>query len=253
MRVAEGPDSESGPPDDLEGPSSELFSEAGALVAWERLRLDLIGLRDHVPAVLRQYPTPRPGYHRPPVQVSLAAGPEAVRVAAELHARHGDFVTLYVGALRYPLTGPQADQAARPDSGREPSGRAGLEAELDGPLTVASGETVTHALRLRSTGERPITVNTNGAITASIVDPATGAVVGGFAGAQHQPLVTWLVSPGQSVVIPLLVGTASRVAALGYAVPAGTWQLIAPLDLADGRRLVAGPLNLTIVDPPGPS
>lgn len=70
-------------------------------------------------------------------------------------------------------------------------------------------------------------MNTNGNLTAAIVDPDTGAKVGGYAGAQHMPLVVFTVEPTKTVRIPLLVGTASYDPNLGYTVPPGTWQLTA--------------------------
>ena len=84
-----------------------------------------------------------------------------------------------------------------------------------------------------------------------VVDPASGEVVGGFAGWQTLPLVTFRAAPGQTVPVPLLIGTASFTGRLGYAVPPGEWGLTATLNLtwAGGeavlRRTEVLPLTVT--------
>ena len=70
-------------------------------------------------------------------------------------------------------------------------------------------------------------MHTNGQLTANIADPNTGRAVGGYTGAQILPLIPFTAAPGDTVRIPLLVGTASYDPALGYAVPAGRWALFA--------------------------
>lgn len=221
-----------------------------ALSAWEQLRLDLIELQDKRPHVLQMYPTPEPGYQRPPVRIHLEASATAVAAAAELHDRYGDFVSLHVGALPYP---PNPDQTPTPQprTTERPRGLADpdeMVIALDGSLSIRSGQTARHALQLLNTSDHPITVNTNGNLTASIIDPGTGTTVGGFTGMQIQPLITFTADPGQTVRIPLLVGTASFKSDLGYTIPPGTWQLTAPMDLEDGRHLFTAPLEMTVTD-----
>lgn len=184
-------------------------ADPAALEAWELLRQDLLNLQDSGPDVLVSYPTPEPGYRCPPVEIQLTADAEAV--AANLHATYGDFVALRVGALPYPAR-PSHDRphrhAAAPDlvAVTDP---AELRTELDGVLSIRSGDTKTH----------------------------TGATVGGYAGWQHSPLIIFRAARSQTVRIPLLVGTASLTQDLGYKVPPGTWGLTATIHLADGRQL----------------
>ena len=77
-----------------------------------------------------------------------------------------------------------------------------------------------------------------------------GEVVGGFSGAQHLPLIIFRVAPEQNGRVPLLIGTASFTARLGYAVPAGDWGVQATLtlgpDLRDSPRRRTPVLPLTI-------
>jgi hypothetical protein len=102
---------------------------------------------------------------------------------------------------------------------------------------VTSGESVLHALVITNRTAGPITVNTNGQLTAKIVAPQDGRHIGGSSGAQRMPLVTFAVATGATTRIPLLVGTASYVPDLGYTIPAGRWGITVDLDLGDGRML----------------
>jgi len=94
-------------------------------------------------------------------------------------------------------------------------------AELAGPAVVSSGHTLWHGLLLRNLTGRELQIATNGQVTAIVVDPHTGEVVGGFAGFQNRPLIIFRVAPGQTEQIPLLIGTASSTPRLGYAIPPG--------------------------------
>jgi hypothetical protein len=215
-----------------------------ALAAWEELRVELLRLRDTRPRVLLGYPMPDPGYQRPPVDLRLAPG--AAATAADLHARFGDFVSLRVGALAYPReSAPPPNPPATPND-LTPIDPSELTLVLDGPLTIRTGDTATHHVLVTNLTDLDIGIETNGHLTATIVAPGAGAPVGGHAGPQRLPLVIFTVEPTKTVRIPLLVGTASYRPELGYTVPPGTWQLTAPLRLADGRRLLTPPLELTI-------
>jgi hypothetical protein len=51
------------------------------------------------------------------------------------------------------------------------------------------GETLHHGLLVCNLSGRVLPVATNGEVTAVVVDPKSGQVVGGFAEAQHMPLI----------------------------------------------------------------
>jgi hypothetical protein len=123
-----------------------------------------------------------------------------------------------------------------------------MRVELDGELSLGSGQTHTHALLLTNLSDRDISVHTNGHLTVSVIDPGTGTVVGGYSGAELQPLVIFTAAPEQTVRIPLFVATDSFDSDFGYAIPPGTWQLSAPMDLEDGRRVATAPLEFTITE-----
>jgi len=209
----------------------------------------LIRLRDEQPGDLLGFPNPsRPEGQPPPYQIMLA--PTAVAVAEGLHARFGDSVELTVGALPYPPGRPRrwppiTEPPAQPLSPHQAT------VELDGPAVVRSGHTLRHALLLRNHSGDDLKIATNGQLTTAVVDPATGAVVGGFAGAQALPLITYRVAPGQTEPIPLLTGTASFTPRLGYTVPPGAWGIQATLALgrdsrdSPRRRTPVLPLTIT--------
>jgi hypothetical protein len=138
-----------------------------------------------------------------------------------------------VGHLPYP-PGSEPDVPLT-DLTRPP--RGGLldprqaQVELDGPATVRSGEALCHGLVVHNLSGQVLPVATNGAVTAVVVDPQTGQVVGGFAEAQIMPLIMFWVAPGAAERIPLLIGTASFRPELGYTVPPGSWGIQVPLDL----------------------
>jgi hypothetical protein len=177
-------------------------------------------------------------------------------VAGELHGRFGDQVDLTVGALPYPPAYPPGRAARGPQLSGEPAALldpAEAGAELDGPAVVRSGHTLRHGLLIGNRTGAELTIATNGQVTAVVVDPGTGEVVGGYSGFQTLPLVMFRVPPGGTERIPLLIGTASFTGRLGYAVPPGSWgievtlQLTPDPDVRDRvpRRTPVLPLTVT--------
>jgi hypothetical protein len=221
------------------------------MAAWEELRLTLARLLEDRPGAVTSYPgLGRDDGGTPPHPIGLA--PWAETVARELHERFGEQVDLTVGVLPY----PPGRAPRRPRPSGEPAAPldpAEAEAGLDGPAVVRSGHTLRHRLLLGNRAGTELAIATNGQVTAVVVDPATGEVVGGYAGFQTLPLVMFRVPPGTTERIPLLIGTASFTSRLGYAVPPGSWGLQATLQLAPDsdvrdripRRTPVLPLTVT--------
>jgi hypothetical protein len=222
------------------------------MAVWEDVKRVIVRLRDEQPSPLRRWPDPSYDEHKPPFQIHLAAW--ALSTAAELLDQFGDDVDLTVGALPFPpsrLREPRPEVVQRADP-LDPDQAA---VELDGPAVVRSGHTLQHGLLLRNISSVEIDLATNGQVTADVVDPDTGQVVGGFVGPQLVRGLMFHVAPGETERIPLLIGTASFVPDLGYSVPAGQWGMQTtlrfasdptdPRDSVDWRTPV---LPLTITD-----
>jgi hypothetical protein len=229
------------------------------MTAWEELRLTLARLLEDRPGAVTSTPNlDESDGGPPPYPIRLAPWAEAV--AGELHGRFGDQVDLTVGALPYPPAYPPAYPPGRAPRGPQLSGEpaalldpAEAGAELDGPAVVRSGHTLRHGLLIGNRTGAELTIATNGQVTAVVVDPGTGEVVGGYSGFQTLPLVMFQVPPGGTERIPLLIGTASFTGRLGYAVPPGSWgievtlQLTPDPDVRDRvpRRTPVLPLTVT--------
>lgn len=153
----------------------------------------------------------------------------------ELHQQFGRDIELSVGALPYPPRG----QPPRPAVGGprpELLDPDEIAARLDGPAVVSSGHTLRHGLLLHNHTGHELQIATNGHITAAIVDPHTGEVVGGFAGAQALRLAVFRIAPQETGRVPLLIGTVSFMLRLGYAIPPGEWGIQATLTLGPHPR-----------------
>ena len=203
------------------------------MAVWQGFRLALARLIQERPGAVTLHPDLDGDGGTPPYQVGLA--PWAEVPARRLHERFGDLVDLMVGALPYPPGGTA--QWLPPQPAGEPAALldpAEADAGLDGPAVVSSGHTLQHGLLLRNHTPAELAIATNGRVTAVVVDPHSGEVVGGYAGFQTLPLVIFRVPPGGTERIPLLIGTASFTERLGYTVPPGSWGIQVPLRLAPG-------------------
>lgn len=219
------------------------------VAVWDELKVVLAHLRDQQPGILTQFPMPDVDEGRqPPFTIHLA--PWATATAEQLHQRFGGDVDLTVGALPYP---PSRQPRRPPATGQPPEllDPQQIAAELDGPAVVRSGHMLRHGLLLRNLTSAELQIATNGQVTAAVVDPRTGEVVGGFSGAQTLPLIIFRVAPGQTGRVSLLIATASFTPRLGYTVPAGQWGIQATLTLGPDprdsprRRTPVLPLTIT--------
>ena len=182
--------------------------------------------------------------------LDIALRADQCALAHQLVDTYGDAVRVSVGCLRYPECAviDRGDAVASGDARGTPSPLAVIDGEVrvDGALVVASGHDVVGTLLVHNAGSEPIVVVTNGVVTARVVDPVSGHVVGVYSGAQTAPRVTFLAPPGEFVAVPVLVGTASVVPALGYAVPPGLWAITAEIEIEGRGRFETPRLPLTV-------
>ena len=197
------------------------------MTVWDELKVVLLELKDT--GVLVGYPRVDDN-RQPPFEIRLQ--PWASDAADSLHRRFKDDVELVVGFLRYPQRQPQRQHTgAREDiPDMDPTL---MTVELDAPIVVQTGRTVRGALRIHDLSADTIVICTNGQVTAQVVDPRTRVAVGGFTGMQTLPGIHFSAAPGETMVVPVLVGTASLSPDLGYVVPAGEWVIQIILELED--------------------
>jgi hypothetical protein len=199
------------------------------VAVWDELKVVLLDLESS--GALVSYPDPSVDTHRqPPFEIRLQWW--ASEIAEDLPRRFGDDVKLVVGLRPYPEPQPRR-QVGAPDHIPDMDPTV-MSVALDASIAVSSGHTARGALRVHNMSADAIVTCTNGQVTAQVVDPRTRAVVGGFTGAQTLPGVYFRAAAGDTVVVPVLVGTASASADLGYAVPAGDWAIQVILELDDG-------------------
>ena len=217
---------------------------------WPRTRLDEIRAEvDDLAASAERGAFSGWGVGRGTVNIRLRADQEDL--AEKLHERYGAAVDLVVGWLHFPnaeiLT---PDGWSRTAKSRHPEPEEipdGLHVSLDEELVVHSGGNLRSTIRLHNQTQDEVVVMTNGQVTARVVDPRTRCDIGGYSGAQTLPLVRFHVPAGESVEIPLLIGTASVDPALGYAVPPGQWAIQVTLGLEDRGNFRTPRLPVSVV------
>ncbi|GAA3087734.1 hypothetical protein GCM10010530_11770 [Kribbella aluminosa] len=208
---------------------------------WEGLRVELRRLILEAPDALMAFPDPESEPTRTPVRIMLAAW--ATEIAAGLHARYPELVELHVGAMRFP-----ARELLRnvwvPELRGEPAADLGFDVEALAPLTVRSGWDARRDVLVTNRSARDQVLFTMGELS-SVVTDSSGRVVGRFAGPQPLPLVGFAIGAQESRPVPVLIGTASMVPQLGYAVPPGRWSLVIALQTETGEGGLAS-LELTV-------
>lgn len=217
------------------------------MATWSEVRAVLSRLRGGDSHPLTQFPDPRSDSQRPPFRIGLAAWAEDV--AEDLHRRFGSDVALTVGALTYPgrvldRPGPGDPGAASAVPDLDP---ARARVALDGPLSVRSGHSLIHGLLVTNQATEDLAIISGRNLIASVVDPDSGVIVGGYSGLIFAVRVRHVIPPGETTRIPLLVATDSLVPELGYAIPPGAWGIRVTIEFEPGpaARTPALPVTIT--------
>lgn len=189
------------------------------------------------------------GIGRGKLNIRLRAG--SASLAARLLEQYGDALDIGVGFMKFPACTPlhlaSTGQRAIASTRESLPLLKEIDVMTDVDLSVKSGAHHTATVRIENRGREVAVVTSNGGITARVLEPASGDVVGGFDGVQHAPLFRHRIAPNDAVEIPLLIGTASTVPSLGYAVPPGRWafDMIIKLEGRGTFRSPPRPIRIT--------
>ncbi|MFI5714063.1 hypothetical protein [Kribbella sp. NPDC051620] len=211
------------------------------MAGWESLRVDLRRLYAESPDALVGWPDPESERSEQRIHVELAAW--ATGIAATLHAKYGEFVELRVGAMTFPA-GELWMGARQYDLRGVPAESAGLEVESPSPLAVRTGRYATRDVLVTNRSAYRQVLSTNGELSSAVTD-SSGKVVGRYVGPHSLALIGFEVEPDQTRSVPVLIGTASVVPDLAYAVPPGQWELVIELQVGSSL-LLSAPLDLTV-------
>ncbi|WP_427894616.1 hypothetical protein ACQHIV_14705 [Kribbella sp. GL6] len=146
--------------------------------------------------------------------------------------------------MQYPA-GELIRNVRAPELRGGPVAEIGIDVEALAPLTVRSGWDLRQDVLVRNRGDCEQVLITGGEL-ASVVTDGSGRVVGEFAGPHPLVRVGFAVGAGESRPVPLLVGTASLVPELGYAVPPGEWRVVVSVQTETGANGLSY-LELTIL------
>jgi hypothetical protein len=167
------------------------------------------------------------------IVVGLQASGEAL--ARELHATYGPAVQLSVGLFPFPPPAAPGKPCLQMPATMPLHAPLAGALIVDGP--VVAGDFFQGAVRLTNAGPAPFELSTSSGFPARIFRPGEptpiGASEGGSAGTGFSKRLT----PGETVELGAGGGTASCDLALGYALPAGTYQARALIDYSDPATL----------------
>jgi ApbE superfamily uncharacterized protein (UPF0280 family) len=149
-------------------------------------------------------------------------------------------VELQVGAMTFPAGQLWVGEYWR----HWPEAAGVFDVEPVAPLSVQSGGFAHRDVMVTNRTTQP-EVLVSGRDLMSAVTDGSGRVVGLYVGPRNAMRVGFPIEPQQSTRVPVLIGTASVVPELGYAVPPGKWGLVVLLQTESGRWLQAS-LDVTI-------
>lgn len=164
------------------------------------------------------------------VQVHLRADQEVL--AADLVSRYGDLVSITVGVHPYPM--PPPESLSTPDlcTWSVPTGEevvSGLRAtpKVEGP--IRSGQDGRGTITIANTSNGTVTFSAGTPYAAVLLKPGTDEVIGVYDSDIAGVGTGATLKPGGSTTADMLIGTAGCILTAGYAVPAGTYDVVVML------------------------
>jgi hypothetical protein len=184
------------------------------------------------------------------IQVGLRANAEAV--ARELVETYGSAIQVTVGLFPYPP--PAAPQRACQRLAQVVAVHPPLSAAVLLPPTVVGGDFLKGQLRITNTSGVPYELITSSTFSVFLFRPGEALPIGGSEGGVMGTGYGKTLGPGEAVGLDAGGGTASCDLAVGYVVPAGTYQARALVDVQDpvtfeNRFFWSDPTSIEVVDP----
>ena len=113
-------------------------------------------------------------------RLRLQLGADQESLAATLLQRFGDAVDLKVGSFAFPMTAESDVEPPLPTPDVTLISLEGVDVSLSHRVTVTCRSSRGWLTRFSNYGTEEIALETNGVVTARILDPSTFDVVGGF-------------------------------------------------------------------------
>ena len=213
----------------------------------DSLKLDLVRMNGEHPDAFVHFPSDGELRH-PPVSIWLAAW--ATDLAQYLHQRYDWRIALVVGNMQFPhrrLQGLRSLLVGGNLDGATAMNPEEIMVFAERPLVVQSGHRLRDDLVVRNMNGSVLQLFFAGAPAFSgvIVDPASGARLSGSLRVLRAREEMIEIAPEAVERISLEVDTASSDPELGYAVPAGNWELQVIVH-ANGRTLLAPRLPISV-------
>jgi hypothetical protein len=225
------------------------------LIRLERTEADRLEIQEQIVDFAQPFlVSAGSGGARDVIEVVLRA--DGDEVAGQLVAQYGDLVDVTVGLLSFP-------ERSRPDGVTTCSPASGSQ-RADSPLraslvltsgAISSGADFRGKVTVVNSGAGKFDFESGSPSTALVYRPAGSEAIGAFSGLIGGVGVGETLGPLDAIDIDVLGGTASCDPALGYALPPGSYEVRAVVDVltmhddgpTDTEYILSDPAPLTIV------
>ena len=230
------------------------FPEEFELIRQERTEVELHELQEQIVDVARPFLVSAGSRAEGVIEVVLRADGE--EVAGQLVAQYGDLVDVTVGLLSFPeRSRPDGLTTCSPATGPPRADtplRASLVLESD---VISSGADFRATVTVMNSGVGEFDFDSGSPLTALVYRPGGSEAIGTFSGAIGGVGIGKTLRPLETIDVDVIGGTASCDPALGYALPPGSYEARAVVDVltmhdngpTDIEYILSDPASLTIV------